>query len=172
LINSLKFRPFNNKDISDILKIYNFHISNGMGSFEEKEVPYETFKDLCKNILKLNLPFIVCEKNKKVIAFTYLNKFRNKSGYRYAFENSIYVDINFTGMGIGSELLKKLIEVSKRNTNIKSIIAVIGSNNSKASIKIHKKNRFKMIGTLKQVGFKKNQWLDSIYMQKIFNEKN
>ena len=42
----------------------------------------------------------------------------------------------------------------------------------KASIKIHEKNGFKLIGTLKKVGFKKNQWLDSIYMQKIINEKN
>ena len=28
-----------------------------------------------------------------------------------------------------------------------------------------------MIGALKKVGFKKNQWLDAIYMQKILNEK-
>ena len=35
-----------------------------------------------------------------------------------------------------------------------------------ASIKIHKKNGFEYIGTIKKAGFKKNRWIDSIYMQK------
>ena len=35
-----------------------------------------------------------------------------------------------------------------------------------SSIKIHKNNGFKYIGTLKKVGFKKNTWIDSVYMQK------
>ena len=61
---------------------------------------------------------------------------------------------------------------SSKNTQINNIIAVIGGNKTEASIRIHQKNGFNMIGTLKKVGFKKNQWLDSIYMQKILNEKN
>ena len=67
-------------------------------------------------------------------------------------------------------LLNELIKASTINKDIKTIIAVIGGKNVKASIKIHKKNGFNIVGTLKKVGFKKNQWLDSIYMQKILNE--
>ena len=37
------------------------------------------------------------------------------------------------------------------------------------SVKIHKKNGFDYVGTLKRVGFKNNHWLDSILMQKIIN---
>ena len=44
---------------------------------------------------------------------------------------------------------------------------MIGGDNNISSIKIHKKNGFKYIGTLKKVGRKKNKWIDSIYMQKI-----
>ena len=54
----------------------------------------------------------------------------------------------------------------------KNIIAVIGSHDSEASIKIHKKNGFEMIGTIKKVGYKQGKWLDTIYMQRILNEKN
>ena len=54
----------------------------------------------------------------------------------------------------------------QKNKKIKNLIAVIGGSSNVASIKIHKKNGFKYIGTLKKVGFKKNKWMDSVYMQK------
>ena len=143
-----------------------------MANFEEATQSYSQFKELSIEIINSNLPFIVCHENKTLIGFTYLNKFRKKSGYRYAFENSIYVDNNHMNKGIGNKLLKKLIKESLKNENIKTIIAVIGGYKSEASIKIHKNNGFKMVGTLKNIGFKKNQWIDSIYMQKILYEKN
>ena len=68
--------------------------------------------------------------------------------------------------GIGNKLLSKLIVSSKKNKNIKNIVAVIGSIDSKGSLKIHQKNGFKKIGTLKKIGFKNNKWIDSILMQK------
>ena len=172
MIISLKIRSIKKGDIEQVLKIYNFHISNGFGNFEDKKFTIRSFIKLYDEILKMKLPFLVAEKNKQIIGFIYLNKFRKKSGYRFTFENSIYVDKDFSGMGIGYRLLKKLIEISKKNIKIKTIIAVISSYNSQASIQIHKKNGFKMIGTLKKVGIKKQKWLDTIYMQKIINEKN
>ena len=51
-------------------------------------------------------------------------------------------------------------------TKIKNLIAVIGGKNNFASIKIHKNNGFQYIGTIKKAGFKKNKWVDSIYIQK------
>ena len=125
-----------------------------------------------KNILKEKLPFIICEKSKKLIGFAYLNKFRNKSGYKHTFEDTIYIEKDFIGMGIGFKLLEKLINLSLKNPKIKTIISVIGEVNSQGSISIHKKNGFNIVGTLKSVGFKKNQWLDVIYMQKILYEEN
>ena len=54
---------------------------------------------------------------------------------------------------------------------IKNIVAVIGGSKNHSSIKIHKKNGFIKIGILKKVGFKKNKWIDSVYMQKILWKK-
>ena len=63
-------------------------------------------------------------------------------------------------------ILKKLIEECRKNKNIKNLIAVIGGSDNISSIKIHEKNGFKKVGILKKVGFKKNKWIDSVYMQK------
>ena len=168
----LTFRALKTSDITSVLEIYNFHINFGFANFDEKPFLYNDFFDLCQNIINAKLPFIVCSIDKKIVGFAYLNNFRNKSGYRYSFENSIYVDNEFTKKGIGSNLLEELIKVSSENSKIKNIIAVIGGKDSEASIRIHKKNGFVIIGTLKKIGFKKKEWLDAIYMQKILNEKN
>lgn len=163
--NTLIFRNFNFDDLYDILNIYNFHIINSLANFEETPIKSQEFLKTCTNIVNSKIPFIVCEKKSKIIGFAFLSNFRKKSGYRFVFEDSIYLDKDRIGEGIGSRLLKELIISASKNKNIKSIIAVIGDSNADASIKIHEKNGFKMIGKLKNVGFKKKQWIDSIYMQ-------
>jgi len=172
LSNIFRYRNFKDDDINHVLNIYNFHIKNGLNNFEENQYTYEDFLKLVKNIIKSDLPFIIAEIKEKIIGFTYLSKFRDKSGYKFTFENSIYIDNDYVGKGVGSQLLKCLIEAANKDSKIKTIIAVIGKKNSDLSIKIHQKNGFNIVGTLKKVGYKKNQWLDVIYMQKIFNEKN
>ena len=169
---SYKYRFFKKPDIDQVLEIYNFHIENSLSNFEEKPLSKDDFYQLSSKILDYNLPYIVCEDEEKIIGFTYLNRFRNKSGYKFSFENSIYLKNDHIGKGIGNKLLEFLIKEAKKNKKIKTIIAVIGSENSIPSIKIHKRNGFKLIGTLKKIGFKKNKWLNAIYMQKILNEKN
>ena len=102
----------------------------------------------------------------KVAGIAYLNKFREKSGYRFTFENTVYVHEEYLNKGIGTKLLKELINISKRNKNIKKIIAVIGGIDSAGSVKIHKKNGFKKVGIFKKIGFKNGKWIDAIFMQK------
>ena len=172
LNNLIKIEKVTKKDILQILEIYNYHINFGLANFEEKEMSYEEFFELYNSIITLNLPFLVAKKDNKIIGFIYLNKFRAKSGYKHTFENSIYIDNQYRGMGIGNNLLIELLEASKKNPNIKNIIAVIGNFDSESSIRIHEKNGFQTIGILKKVGFKKDKWIDAIYMQKVLDEKN
>lgn len=166
----MQFRNFEKDDIGSILEIYNYHIINGFGNFEENPLDYRELSQMCSLIVGLKLPFIIGEKENKIIGFAFLNKFRNKSGYKFAFENSIYLKKKFTGKGLGNLMLKELINQSLKNNKIKTIIAVIGGNSVNASIKIHEKNGFKIMGQLKKIGFKNNQWLDATYMQLWIND--
>ena len=146
--------------------IYNYYIINSYANFEENSMKFIDFYQNFKNITDSNLPYIVALDDKRVIGIAYLNKFRDKSGYRFAFENTIYVSNDYIKKGIGSKLLEKLIDISKKNTNIKKIVAVIGSKDNKGSLKIHQKYGFKKSGVLKKIGFKNNTWIDAILMQK------
>jgi len=163
----IKIRKIREKDMNQALLIYNYFIENSFSNFEEKKLSLKKFKIQYEKITKNKLPFLIAEYRKIVIGLAYLNNYRFKSGYKYSFENSIYVDHNYINQGIGSKLLKKLISESKKNKKIKNIIAVIGDSSNKISINIHKKNGFKKIGILKKIGYKKRKWIDSVYMQLI-----
>lgn len=51
---------------------------------------------------------------------------------------------------------------------MRSVIAVISAG-SKASIALHKKLGFEHAGTLQSAGFKFDQWVDVIFMQRPTN---
>ena len=152
--------------LKDAHKIYNYYIVNSYSNFEEKKLTFNQFNINYKNIIKNRLPYLVALNKNKVIGLAYLNRFREKSGYRFAFENTIYVHEKHTRQGVGYKLLKELLNISKNHKNIKSIVAVIGNIDSKASLKLHEKLGFNKSGVLKKIGFKNNKWIDSIFLQK------
>ena len=162
----VKKNNFTENETSKALKIYNYFIENSLSNFEEKKLSKLKFNLLLKKIKKNKLPFILAIEENKVVGLAFVNKFREKSGYRFSYEHSIYVDPAFINHGYGNKILKELIKICKKIVKIKNLIAVIGGKNNFASIKIHKNNGFQYIGTIKKAGFKKNKWVDSIYMQK------
>ena len=147
-------------------KIYNYYIKNSLSNFEEKALSFKLFFEMYKNVNSQNLPFLILKVDNTITGMAFVNKFREKSGYRFI-EHSVYINPEYVGCGYGNIILKELIKQCKKNKKVKNLIAVIGSSKNIASIKVHKKNGFKHIGTLRKIGFKKNKWLDSVYMQKI-----
>ena len=162
----LTIEKISEKYLRDAHKIYNYYIVNSYSNFEEKKLTFNQFHSNYKNIIKNKLPYLVALSEKKVVGLAYLNKFREKSGYRFAFENTIYIHDKHTRKRIGYKLLKELLYISKNHKNIKLIVAVIGSIDSKGSLKLHEKLGFKKTGILKKIGFKNNKWIDSILLQK------
>ena len=154
------------KYLRDAHKIYNYYIINSYSNFEEKKISFKDFNKNYKKIAYNKLPYLVALCNEKVVGIAYLNKFREKSGYRFVFEDTIYISNEYIRLGIGSKLLKKLISESKKNKDIKKIVAVIAGIDSKGSLKIHQNFGFKKSGILKKIGFKNGKWIDSILMQK------
>ena len=144
-MNKLKIKSIAAKHLRDAHKIYNYYITNSYSNFEEKKLTFKDFYKNYKNIIDKKLPYLVALYDEKVVGIAYLNQFREKSGYRFAFENTIYIHNHYIKQGIGSKLLKALIDCSKKNKKIKLIVAVIGSIDSQSSIKIHQKLGFKKV---------------------------
>ena len=164
-------KRFKNAEFKSALYIYNYFIKNSHSNFEEKKLTLNDLLSIYKKTQLNNLPFILAKFDKKIVGLAFVNKFREKSGYRFTFEHSIYIHPQYIGKGFGNEILKNLIKLCKKNKNIKNLIAVIGGSDNIRSIRIHKNNGFKLVGTIKKAGFKNKRWIDSVYMQKRLWEK-
>ena len=108
-------KKISKKNIEDALKIYNYYIINSFSNFEEKKLTIKSFKLLIEKIKRNKLPFIIALDNKNVVGLAFVNKFREKSGYRYSYEHSIYINKDFVNNKLGSKLLKELIKQCKKN---------------------------------------------------------
>jgi L-amino acid N-acyltransferase YncA len=71
--------------------------------------------------------------------------------------------------GIGLQLLQWLIAECETR-GYRQMIAVIGDSANAASIGVHSRCGFQMIGTHPDVGFKFGRWLDTVMMQRPLGE--
>ncbi|MGE3840640.1 MAG: N-acetyltransferase family protein [Vicinamibacterales bacterium] len=113
-------------------------------------------------------PVTVAEQDGCVIGWGSLSPYHARSAYRYTVENSVYVDHRCHRQGIGSALLRDLIERG-HGAGLRTIIACIDAGQT-ASVTIHAKHGFVMAGQLVGVGYKFDRWLDVVYMQLVLNE--
>ncbi|SBV99248.1 Phosphinothricin N-acetyltransferase [uncultured Alphaproteobacteria bacterium] len=162
-------RDSRTEDLPDIHRIYAFAVENGTGSFEESAPSLDEMTVRRQTVLDRALPFLVAEYRGAVVGYAYAGPFRPRSAYRYTVEDSVYVAPEVRGLGIGRALLRELVA---RCTALgyRQMVAVIGDSGNGGSIGAHTACGFTHIGTLKSVGLKFGQWLDSVYMQRPLNE--
>src|SRR6185503_2896655 len=116
-------------------------------------------------ILEHGLPYLVAERQGRVVGYTYAGPFRPRISYRYTLEDSIYVDAAEVGRGIGRALLPPLL-ARCAELGYHQMVAVIGGRETVASIRLHEVLGFTHMGVLEAVGFKFGRWVDTVLMQR------
>ncbi|MBX7147034.1 MAG: GNAT family N-acetyltransferase [Alphaproteobacteria bacterium] len=161
----ITIRSADANDIEIIHKIYEHYVLTSTATFEIIPPDLKEMQRRWEQMRTNRFPFLVAEKKSTIAGFAYVNFFRARSAYQQTLEDSIYIDPNFMGQGIGFQLLDEVLKECQK-LNIKEIIAVIGDSQNQASIHLHHKLNFRHIGILSNVGFKFNKWLDVVLMQK------
>ena len=158
-------RSSRDDDIAAVSAIYAHHVLHGVASFEEVPPPADEIARRRQAVIELGLPYLVAERNGKVVGYCYAGPFRPRIGYRFTLEDSVYVDANEVGRGIGRRLLEQVVA---RCTELgyRQMVAVIGGRETVGSIKLHEALGFAHIGILPAVGFKFGRWIDIVMMQR------
>ncbi len=138
---------------------------HGSASFEEEPPSAEELARRRADVLGRGLPYLVAEIDGEVVGYAYASPYRARSAYRFSIENSVYVDHRRHRRGIGRALLAALIERCERGAR-RQMIAVIGDSANVSSIALHEQLGFRMVGTLRSVGFKFGRWVDTVLMQR------
>ena len=151
------------EDLLDILKIYNDAILNTTAVYTYEAKTLEEREQWFNSKFNSNEPIWVYEINNRVVGYATFVSFRDWPAYLYTIEHFIYVDINYRGQGIASQLLNILIYYAK-NEGYRTIVAGIDATN-KESIKLHEKFNFTYAGTVRKVRYKFERWLDLSFYQ-------
>lgn len=150
------------QDAAGMLEIYAPFILNS-GITQETEVP--SVEEFQKRVLS-NLgerPWLVCEIDKQVAGYAYAGKHRERKGYQWCTEPSVYISEKYYQRGVAHALYTALFDILKLQGYVNAY-AVITLPNDK-SIAFHKKFGFEYLTTYPKIGYKLGQWHDVGWMQ-------
>ena len=161
---SLEIRPTVAADLPAITDIYEHAVRFGTATFELIPPDLAEMRRRFEALLDGGFPHVVAALDARVIGYAYAGAYRPRPAYRFTVENSVYLHPSMHRCGIGRQLLQRLIDECETR-GFRQMIAVIGDSANAASIGVHSKCGFQMIGTHPDVGFKFGRWLDTVMMQ-------
>lgn len=142
-----------------ILDILNEAIRTSTALYDYHERTLESMHDWFEQKRAGSYPVIgAFDEDGKLLGFGSYGSFRARPAYKYTVEHSVYVERNFRGRGVGKRLLSELI-ASARRQDYHCLIGGIDAQNQ-ASIGLHLQAGFVHCASIRQAGFKFNQWLD------------
>jgi L-amino acid N-acyltransferase len=106
---------------------------------------------------------LVADVDGQVLGFASLSPYRDRPAYSTTVEDSVYVDRDARGGGVGRALLEALVETARAHGFHTVIARVVGGH--EASIALHRGVGFEEVGTEREVGRKLGRWLDVVVMQ-------
>jgi len=159
---SATVRPATEADLPAILDIYNAAILHTTATFD---VEPQTLDERLQWFRETKPPHcvLVAEEAGRVTGWGCLRSFRPRVAYRFTAEDSVYIDEEHRGSGIGALLLGELIERAKGG-GFHSVVAGMTEGNP-ASEALHRGFGFVEVGRYRQVGYKFERWLDVVWMQ-------
>lgn len=159
-------RPVQLTDFAAMLEIYRYYVEETTISFEE-EVPSLEAYSARLNQMQLKYPILVAEVDQKVIGYAYAHAFRDFSAYDQVAEITVYLAKELVARGLGGKLYDQL-EPLLAQKGISKVLACITADNEPSRL-FHQRRNYQLIGEFKKIGYKFNQWLDIIWLEKELN---
>ena len=165
----IQIRPSHDADVAALTAIYSHHVLHGTGTFETEPPTIADMAARRADVLAKDLPYLVAEREGKLLGFAYCNWFKPRPAYRYSAEDSIYMSEAARGKGLGAQLLAALSQAAEA-VGVRKLIAVIGDSANVGSVGVHRKQGFDPVGVIKDCGWKFGEWRDVVLMEKVLGE--
>ncbi len=158
-------RPATEADVPAIAAIYAVEVRERVNTYEY-EVPDEAeMRTRMRRTLEAGYPYLAAELDGAVVGYAYAGSYRSRIAYQWTVENSVYVADAAHGRGIGTALMQALIVECERR-GYRQMVAVIGEPANTASIRLHERLGFTLIGVFPSLAWKHGRWLDTVQMQR------
>lgn len=100
-----------------------------------------------------------------IVGFGALSPYKDRAAYRTSVENSVYVRLDRHGQGVGTLVLQELLQIAA-NSGFHAVFARINASGD-ASIALHRRCGFELVGIEREVGRKFSRWHDVALMQRL-----
>jgi L-amino acid N-acyltransferase YncA len=168
-MSELEIRPTIETDLAAITAIYAQAVREGTATFELEPPDLAEMTRRFRALSDGGFPYVVAVLDGQLAGYAYAGAYRPRPAYRFTVENSVYLDPISHRRGIGLKLMQRLIRECEA-LGFRQMIAVIGDSANAASIGLHTRCGFQMIGTHPNVGLKFGRWLDTVMMQLALGE--
>jgi L-amino acid N-acyltransferase YncA len=118
--------------------------------------------------LSASYPFLVVDEGAGAVGFAYGSQHRERPGYRWAADVSVYLAASARGRGLGRSLYSELIG---RLTEQGFWIACAGITlPNPESVGLHESFGFERVGVYRRIGWKAGAWRDVAWYQRPLRE--
>lgn len=168
-MSQLFIRPAQPDDLPRITEIYADAVDNGTATYE-LDAPTSAEMRRRHDALKAEeYPYLVAERDGSIAGYAYAGPFRARPAYRFLVEDSIYIAPEAKGAGIGTALMRALLDECVR-LGFRQMVAVIGDGRPDSpSVRLHERMGFEHTGRMPGSGYKHGRWLDTALMQLSMN---
>ncbi|KAF8934065.1 acetyltransferase [Dissophora ornata] len=154
-------------DAPHINGIVNYEIGVSVSNFNYGPRSEEDGLSWFRSTIAGGYPILVAttlvDGNEEVAGYSSLGSFRQKDGYRFTAEYSLYIHHEHRKRGLGRALLRDIL-VEAKKCNFHAIIGSISEGNE-ASLRLAAEFGFRVVGTLKQNGYKFDRWIDNTFVE-------
>jgi phosphinothricin acetyltransferase len=160
----MQIRPATLDDAEALRDIYNPYVETTTVTFDLRPRSLEEQRAWLRAHLGV-YPVVVADDGDAITGFASLSPWRDRPAYRTSVEDSVYVRRDRHGQGLGSQLLGEIVRLGDEHGFHNILARIVGGH--EASIAIHTKHGFEVVGTEREVGRKFNRWLDVVVMQRL-----
>ncbi len=159
----LSIRPAADADLPTITAIYNDAGVGTTASYDLEPVSLDSRRSWFEQRSAAGFPIVVAELDGRIVGYAAYGPFRDKAGYAYTVEHSVYVTRDARHSGVGHALMADLV-ARARDRGVHAMVGVLDADNA-ASIAFHRRLGFAEVARLPQVGRKFGRWLDVVMVQ-------
>ena len=151
-------------DAEPIRQIYNLEVTTSTATFDlvprslDEQRTWQSERSGARAVL-------VAEREGGVCGFGSLSPWRDRPAYATTVEDSVYVHRDHRGKGVGAALLTALVATATAHGFHACMARIVGGHD--ASIALHQRCGFEVVGTEREVGRKFGRWLDVVLMERL-----
>jgi L-amino acid N-acyltransferase YncA/DNA-binding transcriptional ArsR family regulator len=153
-------RPMWPADAPGVLAIYQAGLDSGDASFETAAPSWDRFDETRLAAHR----FVAVAPAGRVAGWVAVSQVSDRCVYAGVVEHSVYVDPAARGQGVGAALLRELIR-STEAAGIWTIQSGIFPENA-ASLRLHERAGFRVVGIRRQVGRHHGRWRDVVLVER------